>query len=80
MALFLRLVVFGASTSIINVNASTASISGTYGTYNTNTHSVIKTRFQATSDNRSHVVDLTSNSFNETVANGTYFVMFYDPT
>ena len=68
VALFVQLVIVGAAGS------------GRKGTANTTAQSPATNRVQPTEDNKSFVVDLTRDSFNESVGNGSYFIMFYDPT
>ena len=65
-ALFLLMMAVGASSKRTN------------GTANSTTPSPTTMSVQATDDK--FVVDLTQESFNKSVANGSNFVMFYDPT
>ena len=64
--LFLLIMVVGASANRKN------------GTASITTDRTTTKRVQASDDK--FVVDLTRDSFTESVSNGTYFVMFYDPT
>ena len=66
VALFLELIVLGASAN------------GSNETFNTTTLIPTTNAIQAIEDDDSNVVDLTSDSFNVQVANKSHFVMFYD--
>ena len=67
-ALFLQLLSVGAS-DIVG-----------HGTVNTSTQTPTTKQVQATDGKNIYVVELTRDSFNESVVNGSHFVMFYDPT
>ena len=66
VALFLELIVLGASAN------------GTNETLDTTTLTPTTNDIQAIEDNERYVVELTSDSFNVQVANKSHFVMFYD--
>ena len=65
---------------IDNTTKRSPSANGTNGIENTTKQSSTTTHVQLTDDYKGYVVDLTRGSFNDSVANGSYFVMFYDPT
>ena len=68
VVLFLELIVLGAS------------VNGTNGTSNTITLNPTTNDIHATEDKTSDVNDLTMDSFNDSIAKGSHFIMFYDPT
>ena len=63
---------------ILLMMAVGTSANGTNETPNSNTPSPTTISAQATDDK--YVVELTEESFNQSVANGSHFLMFYDPT
>ena len=67
VALFLELIVLGASAN------------GTNGKLNTTTLSPTTEHIQAIEDHKRYVVNLTRDSFNVSVANSSHFVMFFSP-
>ena len=67
-ALFLQLLIVDASDKV------------SHGTANTSTQTPNTKQVQATDGKNIYVVDLTQDSFNESVVNGSHFLMFYDPT
>ena len=68
VALFLQLIVLGASAN------------GTNRTANATNQSPTTKRVQELEDHKRYVVNLTRDSFNESVTKEKHFVMFFDAT
>ena len=67
LALFLDLILVGASAN------------GTNDALNTNPLSSTTNQIRGIEDHKSYIVDLTRDSFNVQVSNKSHFVMFFDP-
>ena len=70
----------GIAALLLRLMVIRASANSTHLTANNTTQSPTTKRVQATDDNKSYVVNLRRESFNESVVNASHFVMFYDST